>query len=859
MSKKVNRLFEGFEPSNYNLKIHADRETKNLTGTVVISGKKTGRPSQRLTFHQKDLKIVSAAIIKKDKKGDQTYTVTRISKHKSYDELRLHTEDMLYAGNYQITIEYSAKITDNMHGVYPCYYEIEGVKKALIATQFESHHAREAFPCIDEPEAKATFDLEVISPKGETILGNTPIKSQSEQDGQLVTSFETTPKMSTYLLAFAYGDLQSKSGKTKEGVEVNIWATKAHPAAALDFALEVATGCIEFYNEYFGIPYPLPKADHIALPDFSSGAMENWGLITYREACLLAAPDTVSQSSREMIASVIAHETSHQWFGNLVTMKWWDDLWLNESFANVMEYVAVDALYPEWNIWNTFITQEGLSALRRDSIAGVQAVRTEVTHPDQIASIFDPSIVYAKGGRLLRMLMQYIGEADFCKGLTGYFTKHAYANTTGDDLWDALGQASGKDVAGFMTPWLTRSGFPVLKVSQEGTKLALSQEQFLLDPGKADERRVWPVPVLSGRSDVPTLLQAASEAITLKDAAYVHVNQGASGHYIVQYTNAAHKASLSQLVKTKKLGVAERLMLLSDSSMLGRAGYSSFSETLQLAENYTDEDQEPVWDIIALILGDTRRFIDVNPELETAIKAMVRKLVQKEFSRLGWDEKAGEAVQDTKLRGTITSLGIYAEDAVITAGALERFEASKTSPAAAPSELRDIIFSAPIRNNVPGAFEYLVQTEETTSNVDLKLDIVGALTTTKDAKQIDILLGRLKDSHKVRPQDLARWVAFLLRNRHAQTATWTWLRDNWQWIEKTFEGDKSYDYFPRYAANAFSTRERLQEYKTFFTPLTRDIALERNIAMGIEELNNRVAWLERDLQAVTDYLDQYSA
>ena len=852
----MKRLFEGFKPKNYTISLDPDRDSMQLSGTVTITGQRTGRPSQRLTFHQKDLKITSATIVKHDKKGDETFEIERIAHHRSFDEVRLHTKEQLFSGSYVITMQFTAKLTDNMHGIYPCYYEIDGKKQALMATQFESHHAREAFPCIDEPEAKATFDLEVISPKGETILGNTPIASQKEQDGKLTTRFETTPKMSTYLLAFAYGDLQVRSGKTKSGVDVNIWATKAHPAEALDFALEVGIGSIDFFNDYFGVPYPLPKADHIALPDFSSGAMENWGLITYREVCLLAEPETASQSSREMIASVIAHETSHQWFGNLVTMKWWDDLWLNESFANVMEYVAVDALYPEWNIWNAFITQEGLSALRRDSIAGVQAVKTEVRHPDEIASIFDPSIVYAKGGRLLRMLMQYIGETDFRTGLKDYFTAHAYGNTTGDDLWNALGKASGKDVAAFMNPWLARSGFPVVRVSQKDTQLELSQEQFLLDPSKADKDRLWPVPLLSERQDVPTLLDTASLTTTLEAADFIRVNQGATGHYVVQYTEAKHFESIAAMVENQKLGVAERLMFLSDSSMLARAGQASFAQTLTLLKRYKTEDREPVWDIMSLIIGDCRRFVDVNPDLEKPIKALIRSLVQQEFARLGWKEKAGEDVQDTKLRAIVTSLGVYAEETVITAEALRLFESYKTDQVVVPAELRSIVFGAAVRTHTTGAFDYLLELEANTSNAELKMDIVGALTTTKQEAEITILLAQLKDADKVRPQDIARWIAYLLRNRYSQTAAWDWLRDNWEWVEKTFDGDKSYDYFPRYAANAFSSRTRLKEYEDFFNPMLGNPALSRNIVMGIEELNNRAAWLERDLAGVETFLQK---
>jgi aminopeptidase N len=857
MSKKVKRLFEGFEPKNYKLEINPDRDSMLLTGTVVIEGQKTGRPSQRITFHQKDLTITEATIQRGGKKP-ATITPSRISHHQSFNEVRLHADEMLYPGQYTVTLKFKGKITAGMHGVYPCYYDINGKKQALIATQFESHHAREAFPCIDEPAAKATFDLTITSPKGEAVLGNTPIKEQSEKDDRLVTTFETTPRMSTYLLAFACGDLQSKTTKTKDGVDVSVWATKAHQPESLDFGLDVAKRCIEFFNDYFGVPYPLPKADHIALPDFSSGAMENWGLITYREACLLADPATASQSTRELVATVICHETSHQWFGNLVTMKWWDDLWLNESFANVMEYVATDALFPNWEIWNSFITVEGLSALRRDSIAGVQAVKTEVNHPDEISAIFDPSIVYAKGGRLLRMLMQYIGEDDFRRGLTDYFKKHAYSNTTGDDLWQAIGQASGKDVAAFMNPWLFTSGYPVVKVRQLDSSLEISQQHFLLNPEKADTERMWPVPLLSNNPDVPALLSAKQLSASLQSSEYARINEGANGHYVVHYTEDKHAEAIAELIGQKKLGAAERLMLLSDNSMLARAGEISFAKTLTLLEQFKDEDREPVWDIMALIMADCRRFIDTRPELEKHIKALLRMLIRKQFDRLGWTEKTGEDIQDTKLRATITSLGVYAENEVITSQALELFEAYKKDPASVPAELRSIVMGAAVRNDIPDAFEHLIKVEENTSNVDLKHDIVAALTTTKNTAKVAVLLDRLKDANKVRPQDLMRWIAYLLRNRYSRAASWKWLRTNWDWIKDTFEGDKSYDYFPRYAANAFNTHELLAEYREFFEPMQDDLALARNIVMGVEEIGNRVAWLERDIDAVQSHLSQYT-
>lgn len=851
----MKRLYEGFRPENYNLKINPDRDSMRLEGTVVITGKKTGRPSQRVTFHQHGLKIVEATITKYDKKGEHGIVPARISHHKSFDEVRLHTDELLYAGQYTVTMRFEGRVQDGMHGIYASSYEYEGKKQKLVSTQLESHHAREAFPCIDEPEAKATFDLTLLSPKGEAVLANTPAASQTEKDGKLVTVFETTPRMSTYLLAFVFGDLQNKETKTNNGIEVRVWATKAQPAASLDFALETAKRGIEFFNDYYDVPYPLTKCDHVAIPDFSAGAMENWGLITYRERCLLADPETTSQSGREVIALTVSHELSHMWFGDLVTMRWWDDLWLNESFANVMEYVAVNALFPEWEEWNTFITQEGLSAFRRDSIAGVQAIKTEVRHPDEISTLFDPSIVYAKGGRLLNMLMQYVGVEDFRKGLKQYFTKHAYSNTTGDDLWKALGEASSKDVSAFMQPWLTRSGFPVVTVKQDGKDISFTQSHFLLDSAKADTARIWPVPLLSTSEAVPALLEVQSVGITLPSDEFVRINQGAVGHYIVHYTNPDHADAIAGLISAGQLGVAERLILLSDSSMLARAGIVSFASTLQLLEHYTSEDSEPVWDIISLAIADCRKFIDSNPELEDKLKALIRKLIQKQYDRLGWKEKEDEPSQDTKLRASIVGLGVYAEHELIRERALELFEIYKDTPQTVPSELRSIVFGAAVRNKAKGAFEYLLDIDEKTQNVDLKQDIMSALTLAKDTDQTALLLGRLKDKEKVRQQDVDFWLVYLLRSRYARPQAWDWLRSNWDWIEETFKEDKSYDYFPRYAASSFNTRQLLDEYRKFFEPLKDQTVLNRNIVMGIEELENRVTWLERDAKAVATYFD----
>lgn len=849
--KSVARLYTQFQPSQYDVTFNLDEDAMRFHGTVKIEGKKVGRPAQRITLHAVDLKIVSARITKHDKKSDQELTVTRINYQKSFNEVRLHTEQIVYPGEYTLELEFEAPISRGMTGIYPCFFKDGNADKQLIMTQFESHHAREAFPCIDEPEAKAVFNLTLKTRPGITTLANTPVKVQQTDGGKLVTTFEPTPKMASYLLAFVIGDMISKSTQTKRGTDVNVWATTAQPADSLDFALDVAKRSIEFFEDYFGVEYPLPKADHVACPDFSAGAMENWGLITYRERVLLAYPGETAQSTLEQIALVIAHETSHQWFGNLVTMKWWDDLWLNESFANMMEYQAVDALFPEWQVWNQFVASEGLSALRRDAVAGVQAVKTAVHHPDEISSLFDPSIVYAKGGRLLYMLKNYVGEDTFRAGLKAYFEQHAYGNTEGADLWACLSAASGKDIAAFMNPWLTRSGFPLVSITQEGSNVTLTQEQFLDDPSKADAERLWPVPLFA--AELPERLDTKELQATAATPTPVILNEGAKGHYLVRYGTDAQKQALIDLVRDQRLAEPDRLMLLNGASMQSRAGYESYGTVLAMLEAYEQETSEPVWDIMSLVIGEARRFIDLDEALEAKIKLFVSTLVAAQVARLGWDERPGESAADQKLRALVLGLSAYAEDESTVATALKLFNAYKERGEQVPAELRALTFVVPVKNGDGSAFDFLLNLHDTTQNSDLKSDACDALTATRDPKRAEQLLARLKDPKLVKPQDVDRWLVYLLRNRYTRATAWDWMVTNWQWLEDTFKNDKSYDYLPRYAASCVNTREYEQKFRDLFEDKQEQVLLKRNIQLGFEEIATRFKWLERDLSSVQTF------
>jgi len=854
--KSVARLFKQFQPEQYDVVFRLDEDAMRFSGTVSIRGKKTGRPAQRLTFHQSGLKITHATITKYDKQTKpHELTISRINNQNTLNEVRLHTGEMIYPGEYLVQMEFEAPITTGMTGIYPCFFKDGDTDKQLVATQFESHHAREAFPCIDEPEAKAVFNLTLITRPNVTALSNSPIETQEEKDGKLVTIFQPTPRMSCYLLAFVTGELISKSTKTTHGATVNIWATPVQPLESFDFALDVAKRSIEFFEDYFGVAYPLAKADHVALPDFSSGAMENWGLITYRERLLLAYPGETAQSSLEQIALVIAHETSHQWFGNLVTMKWWDDLWLNESFANMMEYQAIDAMFPEWHVWNTFVAAEALSALRRDAVAGVQSVHTNVHHPDEISALFDPSIVYAKGGRLLYMLKSYIGEAAFKTGLKNYFEKHAYGNTTGSDLWASLSDASGKDVSAFMSPWLTRNGFPLVSITQTGRQVVLQQQHFLDTSTKVTSDRTWPIPLFASDAESLDELHTQKRELTLPNDTTLLLNTEGRGHYLVRYTTDPQKQAVIDLIRQQKLDEPDRLMLLNGSSMLARAGYEPFTSVLTMLDAYAKEASEPVWDIMALVIGEARRFIDLDPTLEDKIKRFVSKLVAAQVDRLGWEEHPDEPAADTKLRALVLGLSAYAEDPATTTHATELFASYKDAAASLDAELRALVFIVPIKNGDDEAFDFLLHLHDTTQNSELQGDVCSALTATRDPRRAEQLLARVKDSRLVKPQDVDHWLVYLLRNRYTRATAWKWMVNNWTWLEETFKNDKGFDFLPRYTATCVNTREYQQKFRDLFEDKQDQLLLKRNIQLGFEEIETRLNWLERDLGSVQQFFN----
>ena len=831
---KVPRLLDTFTPNHYNLTLDLTRaEEKEFSGTVIISGDST---SESISLHSKGLTIQSATI--DNQPADVSFG--------EFDELRL-SQPNLENGNHTIHIDFFGNITDAMHGLYPCYFTHDGVKKQLFATQFESHHAREVFPCIDEPAAKAEYDLTLITRPGITVLGNMPVKFQKENGDSLTTTFEKTPRMSSYLLAFVIGELHKKSARTKSGVEVNVWATPAQNETTLDFALDIATRSIDFYDEYFGVKYPLPKSDHVALPDFSSGAMENWGLITYRESCLLADPELTPESSRRFIATVIAHELSHQWFGNLVTMQWWNDLWLNESFANMMEYVAIDALHPDWHMWEDFATNEVTAALRRDSLDGVQSVQADVNHPDEISTLFDPAIVYAKGGRLLVMVRKLIGEEAFRAGLKSYFEKFAYKNTVGNDLWQELESASGQPIVNLMNAWISQPGLPVVSVSNSHDAAILSQERFFIGEHQPSGA-LWPIPLFANQPLDVKILDQKETTVSIEKP--LQLNCGLSAHFVTKYDESTREYLLKNITELPTL---DKICILQDATILARAGFENSASLLPLALSLKTETNEKVFGMAAGALTELRKFVDDNDVARDSLKRISGEFARATFEELGWDEKYGESDDDRERRTTALSLMIYSEDKEVLNEAKTRFDNNKLEDL--PTEIRALIISANVRHfETPEMTKNLFATYKNTPSNDLQNDIAIGLTSTKNPETAEKILANIKDSNIIRPQDASRWFVYLIRTRESRQIAWNWLKENWAWVEGTFGEDKSYDDFIRYAATALLTPNELDDFRQFFEPMENIPSLTRTIKLGITEISARVELIKRDKEAVISAL-----
>ncbi|MFH1535775.1 MAG: M1 family metallopeptidase, partial [Patescibacteria group bacterium] len=572
--KKALRLPVHVKPERYKIMLKPDLNEFTFTGEEIIY-LSLDKPTKQITLHSVDLEIESAE-------------ASKISYDKKTETVTLTFPKTLPKGKREIKLIFKGILNDKMRGFYRSKYSKDGNEKYLATTQFESTDARRAFPCFDEPHQKAIFDVTLMIPKGHTAISNT-IESdiKEHESGYQIIEFAPTPKMSTYLLAFIVGEFEYIEGESGKGKTVRVFTMPGKKEQA-KFALDVAIKCLDFYEDYFGIDYPLPVLDLVAIPDFAAGAMENWGAVTFRESTLLFDETISSSANKQWVALVIAHELAHMWFGNLVTMKWWNDLWLNEGFACYIEFLAIDEIYPEFDVWTQFVSTEMADAFALDSLKNTHPIEVNVQDPAEISEIFD-DVSYSKGASIIRMLAQYLGYNDFQRGLQRYLKKHAYGNAETFDLWQVLEEVSGKPVAKIMANWTGKAGHPVIRVKRKGEsgKLELTQNRFFSSPISKKESKdntVWSIPIRIKNQELRIM---DKKTITIPKTEE-KLNEGEVSLVRVDYPK-------NYLMGFKKLSAPDRLGLIRDSFDLAESGNSPTTLALELALNYKEENDYTVW------------------------------------------------------------------------------------------------------------------------------------------------------------------------------------------------------------------------------------------------------------------------
>ncbi len=853
--KKV-RLSKNIVPTEYDIRLHPDLENFTFAGEETIRLTLT-KSIKSITLHSKDIDIETASITA----GRQKVFADRISYNSKAETATFTFKKSIPAGRVKLTLSFRGILNDKMRGFYRSSYIFEGKVHNIATTQFEATDARRAFPCFDEPAQKSIFHVSLVVPKGKSAISNTlPVSRIEHEAGFEVIKFAPSPKMSTYLLAFIVGDFEYIEKKSKRGVLVRVYTSKGKVHQA-KFALDVTAKVLDFYEEYFDIPYPLDTLDSIAIPDFSSLAMENWGAITYREIGLLVDENNTSMIAKERIVEVIAHELSHQWFGNLVTMEWWTHLWLNEGFASYIPYVATHELFPTWDVWTRFSNETASVAIKLDSLKSTHPIEVAVHHPDQISEIFD-AISYRKGASVIRMLAEYLGERDFREGLRYYLKKHSYRNTETIHLWEAFERVSRKPVSKMMKIWTSKSGYPFIsaELSDDGKHLELRQERFfasLISQKNTKDMTIWPTPItvdVEGR-EIKILMDKKTARIPLPKQphnalpAYIKLNQHEHGFYRVNYSEELLEL-LFEKIKNKELSVVDRLGVIRDLFALAESGHISTIVCLRFLSAFKEEDHFTVWSEISAGLMRIEQLI-AGTSTEASFNKFIIELYTPAFRKLGWDKVKNEEYLDAMLRSlVIARLGGAGHKEIITE-AKSRFAKYLKGLPIHP-DIRGAIYQVVAKNG--GEKEYRVflnnyKNEDMHEEKNRLGSVLGYFQSEKILKNVcDFAI-----SPDVRQQDMYSILAVVAINPFGRNIWIDFINKNWDLLlTKYGDGGSTISYVIKSIWNT-GDRKHFIFLKKFFSTHQAPGA-DRAVQQVLERIENNVLWLKRDGKKIAKFL-----
>src|SRR5436309_11206550 len=653
------RLHRTVTPSRYELTIEPD----------LAAGTFRGAEDVRITVHEPVGEIVLNAVELQIEDGRLTngngtkLDVSEISLDPPAERARVLLAEPAPPGEWTLHLEFTGVLNERLVGFYPSTYtDTEGRTRTIATTHFEATDARRAFPCWDEPDLKAVFSVTLVVQEGLIALSNTPeIGREPATDRKAAVRFDDTIPMSTYLVAWVVGPLELTDPVDVDGVPLRV-AHVPGKGHLVDFAIEAGAFSLRFFTEYYGIPYPEKKVDFVALPDFGAGAMENLGLITYRESLLLVEPSQATQQELLAVADVVAHELAHMWFGDLVTMRWWNGIWLNEAFATFMSYLCVDSMEPDWRVFVAF-QRIRANAFEIDALETTRPIEYPVHSPNDASGMFD-TLTYTKGGAVLRMLEQWLGRDRFRDGIRRYLRAHAYANTETHDLWDAIGEETGEPVRRIMDAWIFQPGYPAIAVRRDGDLIHFDQKRF--SPSHPDDPTTWPVPLIvrqawSGGEQVDRVLveREGLQLPLVSEDAVVIGNAGGAAFVRVFYDDEL-RARLTSRASTD-LTPAERQCLVDDAWASVVAGDASASSFIDLVAGFDQETDPSVWQAIVAGLAWCDRFVEGSAR--ERFRDFVRDLVRPALERLGWEGRPQDRDLDRELRGDlIRALGILGDD-----------------------------------------------------------------------------------------------------------------------------------------------------------------------------------------------------
>jgi len=836
------RLPRTVEPRRYELTLAPDLATATFTGEAVIEVEVL-EAVDRIVLNAADLEVSSAQL-----DGAEG----AVSLDAEAERLIVALPSPAAPGAHRLAIQFAGTINDKLKGFYrSTFKDADGNERVIAATQFEPTDARRAFPCWDEPDRKAVFAVTLVVDDGLLAVSNSPVVDQSvDAGGKRSVRFGDTMKMSTYLVAFVVGPLETTEAVDVDGTPLRVVCVPGKQDLA-GFSLEIGAHALRFFSRYFGIPYPGDKLDLVALPDFAMGAMENLGAVTFRESLLLIDPELATRVELERVADVVAHEIAHMWFGDLVTMKWWNGIWLNEAFATFMELLCVDDFRPDWERWVTF----GLSraaAMVTDSLESTRPIEFPVRKPEEAEGMFDV-LTYSKGAGVLRMLEQYLGSERFNAGIVRYIAEHQYGNTETTDLWDAIEAVAGEPVRAIMDSWIFQGGYPVVsvEVGSEANQLAMSQRRFRYVEHDDDTR--WQVPVLyraGVAGEVHTgryLLTEQEGTITLPGKPdWVVVNAGGSGVYRVRYAPELLRALVTDLTN---LDALERFNLVGDTWASVQAGTTAVAEFVELVRLLGNETDPNIWSTVVAALGMLDRIIP--PAERPKLQSFVRALVRPAFERLGWSAKPGESERDGELRALlVVALGWLGNDGDVQRKAAELHQAYMDNPLSVDPDVAGAVATIVARSGGEAEYEQFLYRFRNPRTPQEEIRYLYDLAEFR----VEPLFRRTLDMSltEVRTQNAPFVLAYALMNRELGTLAWAFVKEHWDEIVAKFVDNL----VPRMleAVTVLSEPSVAADVKSFLKahPLRMG---QKTVDQALERLDVAVAFRQREAAALGSVFD----